>query len=178
MIPRRHLILLLPLLITLLSSCSSHFRSREARKLGIRSIAGDASSVLGTYANLSSDSHGRNVLLWNIVRTSPTASHATDRVHIVRTGRREIQMRLLRDGRLVDLATTPFTPRGNHLHLRASSSFKWLPFGCSIARQALSLSSTPQGNLVALVDFSRGGVVLMFSAGDNGTHAYQFKRAE
>lgn len=174
MIPHlRHCFILL-LFIMLLSSCSSSYR--ETNKLGIKSVPRDASSILGTYANLSHDSRPR-LRLWEIVSDSSSHSQETDRVQILSAGPRKIRMRLLRDGRRVDEVTSSYSPHSNHLMLRNERKFGLLPFGFYRQRHTVSLSSTSDGELVAVTHSSAFGLVLFYSAGDGSTHAYRFMRA-
>ncbi|MGV3663307.1 MAG: hypothetical protein ACO1TE_24250 [Prosthecobacter sp.] len=169
----RTLLLSALLCLPLLSSCSSlHL---ELYRIGLVAVPSNASSITGTFSNAS---HGRQITLhlWDMVHEPPTKSLETDRVVISRAGFGRIQMRLLRNGKVLDQRTLPFSPRGNHLHLGTQRTFKLLPFGFGGSRESLGLSSTREGELVVVSHTSSYGLILFYSAGDGSTTAHRFAR--
>jgi len=176
------------ILAGLLAACDSLALSRSATKAGVAGRLKDASSIAGTFENQSTTPFGsREVQLWALLKgrqglwehptPSQEAEDAGDQVRISPTGRGLLEAELLSQGKIRKTVRLPYAVHGNYLHLRHSSDFQWLPLGYRQSSSDTAVTGAQDGDLVVLSRFDvSGGVMLMGSAGDNGTLTFRFPR--
>ncbi len=174
----------------LFSSCAGSMHM-YAKKAGGPPSLRDASIVCGTFENMSIGSFGpKSLKLWDVlvghagvlpygVGTSQIESSYSDRVKVTQEGPSALKVALVASGVVRQTASLPFTMRSNHLHLRHSSDFAWLPLGYRSSSTDTALTAQPEGDLIVLHHFDIGGIVMLIgSAGDAGTIDFRFPRLD
>jgi hypothetical protein len=176
------------ILAGLLAACHSLALSRSATKAGIADKLKDASAIAGTFENKSTTQFGpQNGKLWALLKgreglfehpaPGPTADDDGDHVRISPAGPGLLEVVLLSQGKIRQTVRLPYSVHGNYLHLRHSSDFQWLPLGYRQSSSDTAVTGTKDGDLVVLSRFDVSGVVMLIgSAGDNGTLTFRFPR--
>jgi hypothetical protein len=189
--PLEHLALLFRIILRIgffllwgvLAGCHSMQLSSASKDAGVSERLKDASPVVGTFENMSTERFGPGYKrLWELLREAegvwgPPVNGGSDydgHVRISEAGPGMIEVALLSHGKVKQSARMPYSIRGNHLHLRHKSDFTWLPFGFAHYNSDLAITGVRNGDLVALHRYEFYGVVLVGNAGDASTIEFRF----
>lgn len=179
---------MLALLAGLLASCHSMDMSRAAKKAGVNEITRDPLPVVGTFENRATEKFGPKVVrLWEMAfgkewvysmpKAMAGASMFEDWVRIRQLGPQLLELSLIANGKVRSTTKVPCEIRRNHVLVHQDSSFNLLPLGYRTSSSDVAMTAAKDDDLVLLYRYEVSGIVMLIgSAGDQGTVAFRFRR--
>jgi len=176
------------LISALLSACASMDLHRAAREAGVKGRLKDVTPIIGTFENQSVGRFGpKYIRPWELLRATeglwslPIAG-GSDYGDILRISTATptvksgvLDIALLSHGKVRQTTQLPYALHGNHLFLRHTANFKWLPLGYSRGCFDLAITGSEGGDLVVLYRYEVQGIaMLVANAADSSTIAIRF----